>query len=134
MSDLALQMIREAMRTSNGDFLFPDRSGEGPTVHTVVDYALSKAQKPREGMPLGKFGVPRWTPHDLRRSVATHMSRLKVSQIVIGSVLNHRTVTKASLTQQVYDQYDFAEEKRDALTRWAAHIESVVGSATEQAR
>ena len=97
LSEPALLLIREAMRTSNGDFLFPDRSGEGPTVHTVIDYALSKAQLPRDGLPLGKFGIPRWTPHDLRRTVATGMSRLKIGQIVIGHVLNHRSVTKASL-------------------------------------
>ncbi len=97
-------------------------------MHTVIDYALSKAQLPRDGLPLGKFGIPRWTPHDLRRTVATGMSRLKIGQIVIGHVLNHRSVTKASLTQQVYDQHDFTSEKKEALEAWAKHLAAIVGA------
>ena len=128
LTGFALELISNAMRESNGDFLFPDRSRKRPTMHRIVDYALGKAQKPREGLPLGKFGIPHLTPHDLRRSVATHMSRMGISQIVIGHVLNHRTVTKASLTQQVYDQHDFADEKLAALQKWDAKIAALVST------
>ena len=134
LASLALKLVSEALRKSNGDYLFPDRSGEGPTKHTVVDYALSNAQKPREGLPMGKFGIPRWTPHDLRRTVGTQLSKLKIAeQVVIGHVLNHRSVTKASITQQIYDQHDFIDEKRKALQDWDERVVALISLASAMA-
>lgn len=129
LTPLALELLRDAMQKSNYPHLFADRSGEGPIAHTVIDYAVRKSQQPRKGMPNGKFDMPRWTPHDLRRTVATWMSRrdgLGISDVIIGHVLNHRTTTRASITARVYVQNDFIEEKRDALTRWDSFLLELV--------
>src|SRR5262245_42903355 len=45
-----------------------------------------------------QFGLPRWTAHDLRRSVLTKMAELGVPPIVLGHIANHRTTTKAGIT------------------------------------
>jgi integrase len=65
-----------------------------------------------------------WTLHDIRRSVATHMVRLGVSETIVGRVLNHAA---QGVTAKVYALHSYEPEKRSALTRWAAEIERAVG-------
>jgi integrase len=79
-----------------------------------LDQAIAKA---RDGAALAP-----WTIHDLRRSVATEMGRLRVSRLVIGKVLNHadRSVTG------IYDRHAYLEEKRHALETWAQCLGSLV--------
>lgn len=131
LSDLAVQIIRDAMNKTNSAFLFPNKSSEGPLVHEVIDSTLRRAQAARPKQSLGKFGIPVWRPHDLRRTVATQMSRkenaLAVPSIVISHVLNHRTSTKGTITQAIYDQNDYLDEKREALEKWGAFLARLVG-------
>jgi integrase len=60
-----------------------------------------------------------WTLHDLRRTAATHMVRLGVSEEVVGRVLNH---APKGVTAKVYALHTYAPEKRSALDRWAAEL------------
>ena len=76
----------------------------------------------------GDFNMAHWTSHDLRRTAVSGMAKLGVSPIVRGHVINHRSVTKAGVTLGVYDQYDYAKEKREALELWASHIERIICS------
>ena len=55
------------------------------------------------------------------------MAELGVSPIVLGHVINHRSVTKAGVTLSVYSQYDFAKEKREALELWADRLSAIIG-------
>ncbi len=76
------------------------------------------------------FGIEPWTAHDLRRSVVTHMAELGVEPIVLANVVNHRSVSKAGVTLSVYAKYDYAKEKREALSLWADRLAAIVGRAT----
>jgi integrase len=69
----------------------------------------------------------RFSAHDLRRSALTGMAKLGVAPIVIGHVANHRTTTKAGITLGVYVHYAFEDEKRDALSRWATRLQTIIG-------
>ena len=64
------------------------------------------------------YGLPRWTPHDLRRSARTHMSRLRVPSEHAEAVLNH---AKQGMVK-VYDQYEYDAEKREALQAWEREL------------
>ena len=70
-------------------------------------------------------GTDRWTPHDLRRTVATGMAAIAIQPHVIEAVLNHISGTRAGVAG-IYNRYSYANEKRDALERWANHLGSVV--------
>jgi integrase len=72
------------------------------------------------------FGMPHWTAHDLRRTVVTRMGELGIAPIVRAHVVNHRTATRAGITLGVYDHYDYAKEKREALNLWATHLDAIV--------
>ena len=70
------------------------------------------------------------TTHDLRRTAASKMAseRLKVSQFLIGRLLNHTTETGgvAEVTMKVYALYEYASEKRAALNAWAKLLSEIV--------
>jgi integrase len=72
------------------------------------------------------FGIAQWTTHDLRRTVVTKMAELGVAPIVLGHVINHRSVTKAGVTLSVYSQHTYEGEKRQALELWADQLDAIV--------
>ena len=67
-------------------------------------------------------GVSDWSAHDLRRTVRTGLSRLGVASDIAERVLGHVIPG----VRAVYDRHDYVDAKRDALERWAAHLETVV--------
>lgn len=68
--------------------------------------------------------MPRWTLHDLRRTVASGMQRLGVAVAVIEKVLNHSGGSFAGIVG-IYQRHDYADEKRAALEKWAEHVEAI---------
>ena len=71
--------------------------------------------------------VPPWTWHDLRRTVATGLQRLDVRLEVTEAILNHVSGSRAGIVG-VYQRHDWAEEKREALHKWAAHVARLVNA------
>lgn len=67
-----------------------------------------------------------WRLHDLRRTVATHMVRLGVSELVVGRVLNH---APQGVTARTYALHSYEAEKRQALAMWADEIGCTLGRA-----
>ena len=68
------------------------------------------------------FGLPRWTPHDLRRTMATGLARLGCPDEVIDEVLNHKKKGIIS----VYNRHRYDREKRRWLILWARHLRKTV--------
>ena len=70
------------------------------------------------------FGLERFTPHDLRRTAASHLGSVGVERFHISKVLNHaeREITG------VYDRYSYDKEKRRALERWERKLRSIIGA------
>jgi len=64
---------------------------------------------------------PRWTFHDLRRTLVSGMARLGIPLHVIEKVVNHTSGTFAGVVS-VYQRHSFSDEKRQALERWAQHV------------
>lgn len=62
-----------------------------------------------------------WTFHDIRRTVASGMAKLNVAVHVVEAVLNHRSGSIKGVAA-VYNRYDYADEKREALLTWTNHL------------
>jgi len=90
---------------------------QGPPSRSIVTKA-----KVRLDTKFLQFDEP-WRIHDLRRTVRTGLSQLSVPPHVSELVIGHA----ASGLVRVYDHYDYLAEKRDALTRWADHLLTIVG-------
>jgi len=69
-------------------------------------------------------GMDHFTPHDLRRTVATALPRFRVPRFVIERILNHKDDTVTGR----YDLYEYGDEKRAALDAWGQHIERLLAA------
>jgi integrase len=116
LSAQALAII-EAM-PEIGDYVFTS-SGTAPLSHLArTKQLLDASMKPQ---------TP-WVLHDLRRTAASHMAKLGIRLPVIEKCLNHSSGTFRGIVG-VYQRHDFAAEKRDALQRWADHVDAIVRGA-----
>ena len=70
--------------------------------------------------------VEPFTPHDLRRTLATLSEEAGVSPFVVSHILNHVSETKSSITSRVYARYDYAKEKREALELWSERLSDII--------
>ncbi|WP_038956365.1 tyrosine-type recombinase/integrase [Bradyrhizobium japonicum] len=69
--------------------------------------------------------LPDWHLHDLRRTVSTELAKLRVTQEVTEAILNHKT-GKVSGVAAIYNRYEYADEKREALNLWADRLEEII--------
>jgi len=65
--------------------------------------------------------IEHFTVHDMRRTARTHMAALGVDRFVAERALNH----KVRDIEGVYNQYDYFNERKGALNRWAMLLESI---------
>jgi integrase len=63
--------------------------------------------------------------HDLRRTVSTGTAAIGIQPHVIEAVLNHVSGHKSSVAG-IYNKYEYHPEKKEALERWAAHVDGIV--------
>ena len=77
-----------------------------------------------EGQPEPVEVAP-FTLHDLRRTAATGMAGLGFPPHIVEAVLNHRSGTRRGVAG-VYNRFDYAAEKRDALEAWGRYVMTLV--------
>jgi integrase len=125
LSSLAIGIIEEALADAGDtEFVFPAANG-ALSGHAVARTIL-RANETSEERPHGRFGIGPWSAHDLRRSAVSKMAELGVAPIVLGHVINHRSVTKAGVTLSVYSTYDYSPERRAALDLWADRLAAII--------
>lgn len=136
LNDLAMSLILAAMRVSNSKFLFPNEEGDGSVPNYTLAQTVARALKPTDELPLGRLGIAKFTPHDLRRTVATQMSLedngLEIPDHEISYLLNHRSAMRGSVTQRVYIVNQHIPEKRRVSDKWGAFLARLVGVEIEQ--
>lgn len=112
LSKLSLALLEQLKRlVGESVWLFPSPKGDTHMTGDAIDHALRKNLKHFDG-------VENFTPHDLRRTAASHMTALGISRLVVSKILNH---TENSVTA-IYDRHSYDVEKRQALDRWANEL------------
>ena len=81
-----------------------------------------KALARRRGEDHESVTLPDWVNHDLRRTIRSGMSSLRVPHNVAEAVLAHRQGGIVG----TYDVHEYQDEKREALEAWAQRIASLV--------
>jgi integrase len=74
------------------------------------------------------LGTQEWTPHDLRRTGATQMQRLKIHRDVINLCQNHVIGTKVD---RVYLLDEYADEKREAWYKLGDWLDEILNTKNE---
>ena len=81
-----------------------------------------KAMARRRGEDHHAVDLPDWTNHDLRRTVRSGLSALRIPHEVKEAVLAHRPPGIVG----TYDLHEYEDEKREALEKWAQRLASIV--------
>ena len=89
-----------------------------------IDKLMAEAAKDESSE---EVAFPHWTLHDLRRTVAAGLQRLKVKMEVTEKLLNHTSGSFGGIVG-VYQVYDYDDEKRSALQAWGSFVTSLVES------
>lgn len=71
--------------------------------------------------------IERWVLHDLRRTAVTNMNKLKILPHVVEATVNHISTGARAGVAGNYNKYDYYDEKKEALQRWALHLGGIVG-------
>jgi integrase len=122
LTPAARKLLKGLPRIEGNPYVFPSRIEGRPLSESSVDNAV------REHRDI--LGVLNFTPHDLRRTAASHMTSLGIPRLVVGKILNHAE----SHVTAVYDRHSYDQEKRAALDKWARRLSAIVSSAEKKPR
>ena len=112
LSSQALDLINKTDQTDK-DYIFTSgRIGDLP----INGFSKSKNNINKHSK------ITDWKLHDIRRTVATNLSKMGYDRLLIKRILNHvdRDVTA------IYDRYQYINEKKDALQQWAEKLDKIV--------
>jgi integrase len=106
--------ILESLPRWTGPFVFSTTGGARPIsgfskMKTRIDTAIAEPIEP-------------WRFHDLRRTMRTGLSALRIPDTVSELCIAH---TQKGL-HKVYDQHAYLDEKRHAFEAWANRVMSIV--------
>ena len=121
LSDWAVEELRALKALSEGSrWVLPATPGSDDHLDP---HALTRSM----AKCLDRFkaqGIAALTLHDLRRTCRTGLARLKVEPHIAERVLNH---VQPGI-EGVYDRHAYLDEKREALEKWAAHLQRLRGA------
>jgi integrase len=130
LTDDILAVLQKLPRFNRGKFVFSSAFGETPTwiadrVKKRVDRRMLRTLRAlarQRGEDPAVVELVPWKNHDIRRSMRTQLSRLRITEEAREAVLAHvRPGIKG-----VYDHHDYLNEKREALELWAKRLRSIV--------
>jgi len=132
LTDTMFDVLGALPRFRRGDFLFSGSFGERPLrpnmfsdpkerLDRLMLEELHKIAAEHRNDP-ERVALPNFVNHDIRRTVRTHLSAIRIGEEIREAVLAHvRPGIKG-----VYDKHQYLDEKRDALTLWNARLRSIV--------
>lgn len=112
---MALELIEATKPYRVNGLLFPNTKGgvmESQVISKVME-RIAWDSAPDTDRP---------TPHDLRRTFTTGISKLGFNRLVQDKVTNH----KDNSVGGIYDRNDYQKEKRQALEAWERHIQEIL--------
>jgi len=132
LSDLAVEIIREALTGDDQQFVFESPVYTGQPIHrTALGTALRG--RPDKEMPgiCEVLGLKPFTPHDLRRTAATLAGELGFSEAAIAKCLDHAVTKdhgeKINRVTGIYNQSKRMQQKRAVLDGVAAELRRIIG-------
>jgi len=136
LSDFTLNQFKQLHGlTGDSEWAFPARYKEGHVCEKSISKQVGDRQvkfksrtrklKCRVENNSLVLGDEEWTPHDLRRTGATMMQKLKISREVINLCQNHVIGSKVD---RVYLLDDYADQKREAWNKLGERLEAILSA------
>ncbi len=111
LTPLAMSLIGDEK-----EYIFPDPAGKSATTENALSHHVRKDIP--DTVKRSYYDLPRWTPHDLRRTAATRLSKIGASDEIIDVILNH---AKKGVSG-IYNRNKYDNEKQLWLTKWSQHL------------
>jgi integrase len=138
LSDLAVEIIREAMADEGQQFVFESPVYKGQPLHRIAMATALRGTKHEKNKDKSKtpglcelLGLKRFTPHDLRRTSATLAGELGFSEAAIAKCLDHAVTKddgeKINRVTGIYNQSKRMQQKRAVLDGIAAELRRIIG-------
>ena len=118
-----LEILKDAADPSPWVMASPkSKSKDGRLTSKVFGRAVRRLfnLKDADGNPL--MDIPSWSPHDLRRTIRTHMDDLRIEPHIAEKCLNH----SLGRIEKTYNRNDLLDNRREALEKWADFVDLVV--------
>ena len=130
LTEDTMALLASLPKFRTGHFLFSTTFGKSPVwIGNKVKRRLDRqmlltlrALARLRGDDPKKVTLKHWVNHDIRRTVRSNLSALRVSEEVREAVLAHARPG----IKQTYDLHDYVDEKREALELWAARLRAIV--------
>lgn len=124
----AVDFLRQ-LKLSTSTYLFPSTKTGLPLLQkslTETKWHIKNPDKVKGGRfykpdQLWLDSIPDWSPHDLRRTVRTGLSRLGCRSEVAEAILGH---SRRGI-EGTYDLHSYEPECREWLQRWADHLDTL---------
>jgi integrase len=144
LSDLAVEIIKEALESDAQEYIFAGRFGDAPLERKAMATAL-RGTKNKDGTVrtpgiCALLGLQPFTPHDLRRTAATLAGDLGFSDAWIAKCLDHNVVKDEhgarvpSVTGRVYNLSKRMQQKRKVLDAVAVELRAIAGEPVSMPR
>ena len=139
LSDLAVEIIKEALAREDQQFVFESPMYKGQPVHRKAMADALRGTKHEKNKDKTKtpglcelLGLKPFTPHDLRRTAATLAGDLGFDDSWIAKCLDHTASKKGdvivpTITGKVYNHSKRMKEKRAVLNGVAAELRRIIG-------
>jgi integrase len=115
LSALAVEIL-EGLPRIDDNYVFSTRAGT-----RISGFSKAKARAATLS------GIMTWRLHDLRRTMATRLAELGIPHPVVSKALNHSPRGVMGVTA-VYSRYEYLDERREAMERWAQRIRDIAES------
>jgi integrase len=134
LTDDLLAILDSLPRFKGSKYLFSNDGGANPIwitdkVKKRLDRRMERSLRALKRMrgEEGDVQLKPWINHDLRRTLRSGLSRLRIDHDVKEAILAHAKPGQAG----TYDRYDLFAEKRDALIKWAALVRELTTPAPD---
>jgi integrase len=122
LNDLAMEVLTEAQPITSGvhDLVWTNDGrplGDFSHVKSKVDAAMAE---------IAARAIPAWHVHDLRRTMTHGLASMGIAPHIADKILAHSSGA-ISGTAAVYNQYEYLDERRDALNAWGNKVETIIG-------
>jgi integrase len=129
VTDEMIALLATLPRLKGIDFVFPNKSGLKPvTPYSQLKQEIDerilrtlRAMARRDGNDSKAVNLKPWENRDVRRTLRTGLSALRVPDATAEAVIAHAQQG----IKRNYNLHDYRDEKLEALTLWASYIRSL---------
>lgn len=126
LSPLAWSIIEDlaakAPVIAEGRFAYPFVFPATPTTY-ISGFSVAKQAIDETIEEIFGSSLEPWRLHDLRRTGATGLASIGVPPHIVERILNHISAKDVGGLTGIYQRFQYAEERKQALLKWTSYVE-----------